>query len=798
MRTQQIVPWWNGIVFRSLAAVTLMTALLGGISSLIISTQVAARVQQEAQERLGELLDTVESTASVAAFANDEQLAREVAQGLLRNSEVLRVVILSGTTELARVERSSGHDTSQPGVQRPLQSPFDRSVSIGQIHLEADWGVIFSKVQRNASSIFLMLTGQMLLVILGTAAMVFLVVVRPIKATSDRLHRFDATRGRALRAPDGHEYTEIGRLVGDINDLASRLVSTLEQERALRKQQEISQRKYHDLFDHTPSGIFVAHADGTLDSFNPAYLVLTGLCQESSPPTRHLSDPAWHDATQVLALLQRSAEQQTPASADFLLLGCDGDEHWLQIMVLPLGDGCLQGTITDITARRNEALAVRRQSLTDSLTGVANREGLLQAFATLDSDARVQLAVLLVDLNRFRQINDAIGLAAGDQVLIYVAQRLEEAGLPGDFLARLGSDEFAFVLTGMSDREELQPRIEALLTQLCEPYALQQGPVTVSASLGIALFPRDGTDMPALLRSAELALKSVRQAQPHGTSVPVYEYFDPQLLVAIEQQRQLKEEFSLAVRQDGLRPFFQPIMDLRTGRLAGAEALLRWQHAEWGFISPDIFIPLAEQMDLIGGIGRQVLEDACRELASWRRQGLDLYVSVNVSAHQIPSELTAATILETLQRHGLPTDAIALEITEGVLMDDIGVAQNWIGQLRAAGLRLFLDDFGTGYSSFAYLKRFPLDTVKIDKSFITDMIANHRDHTLVNTIITMGDSLGLNVVAEGIEDASQLALLCDMGCGYGQGYYFSRPVAAADFPATARRLNVQTEVPSLS
>jgi len=794
MRAQRVDTWWNGIVFRSLAAVALMTALLGGVSSLFISAQVAARVHHEAYERLGELLDTVENTASVAAFANDEQLAREVVLGLLRNSEVLRVSILSGNTVLARVERSARQDTSQPAVQRPLLSPFKRGSAIGEIRLEADWDVIFSKVQANAQTTFLMLSAQMLLVILGTAAMVFLVVVRPIKATSDRLHQFDATRGQALQAPDGHEHTEIGRLVGDINALALRLVNTLVQERALRKQQEIAQRMYHDLFDHTSSGIFVAHPDGSLTSFNPAYVTLTGLSLELKTPTRHLNEPAWHDATQVRTLLQRSADQQTTGSADFLLHGRDGEERWLQVVVLPLGDGSLQGTVTDITARKNETIAARRQSLTDSLTGAANREGLLQAFATLDGDAHVRLAVLVVDLNRFKQINDAIGLAAGDQVLVYVAQRLQEAGLPGDFLARLGSDEFAFVLSGMSERKALQTRVETLLTQLCRPYALQQGPVSVSASVGIAFFPRDGTDMPALLRSAELALKSLRQAQQRGAHLQAYEYFDPQQQVAIERQRHLEDELRLAVSQGTLRPFFQPIVDLRTGRVSGAEALLRWQHAEWGFISPDIFIPLAEQMDLISDIGRQVLEDACRALAGWRREGLDIYVSVNVSAHQIPDALPPEAVFSILQRHSLPTHAIALEITEGVLMGDVGVAQTWIEQLRTAGLRIFLDDFGTGYSSLAYLKRFPMDAVKIDKSFITDMSADNRDHTLVNTIITMGDSLGLNVVAEGIEDVCQLDLLRNMGCGYGQGYYFSRPVAAADFPAMVRRLNAQSEI----
>ncbi|MBX9937357.1 MAG: EAL domain-containing protein, partial [Burkholderiaceae bacterium] len=292
-------------------------------------------------------------------------------------------------------------------------------------------------------------------------------------------------------------------------------------------------------------------------------------------------------------------------------------------------------------------------------------------------------------------------------------------------------------------------------------------------------------DIQNLLHCAKLALGSAHDSR-HGVQTNPHLFFHPELLKQAECRRRLEDDLRLAVEQRELKLVFQPIVDLRTGLLAGAEALLRWQHAERGAISPEVFIPLAERIGLIGEIGRQVLNDACRQAAHWRRDGLNIYVSVNVSASQIPEELPPESILETLRHHNLPSQAIALEITEGVLMGNISVVQNWIAQLRAAGLRIYLDDFGTGYSSLSYLKRFPMDTVKVDKSFIMDM---SDDHTLVDAIITMTGSLGLTVVAEGIEDIEQLDLLRSMGCGYGQGYLFSRPVAAADFMATAKRIN---------
>lgn len=792
MAIRRIVPWSSGIVFRSLAAVALITLLLGGISSIFIRDQITTRGHEEALQRLSELLDTVESTASVATFANDEQLANEVAQGLLRNSEVQRVIISTSNTELARAERSPGtggnQPSNQPPVQRSLLSPFKRGEVIGSIRLEANWDAISSRVLANSRQAVLTLLGQLLLVIGGTAGMVFLVVVRPIKATSDRLHRLDPTNAGALEIPEGHAGTEIGRLVGDVNELTGRLVDTLNQERELRRQQEIGQRKYQDLFDHASSGIFVTDTEGCLASYNRAFVELTRLVHVATEQPRKLTEPGWDDRAQLLDLLRRSADQQISCEDDFLLCGRQGDERWLHVAIMPLGDGSMQGTVTDVTVRKREEILARRLVITDSLTGFANREGLIQHYAVLNNVCDLPFATVMIDLDGFKQINDAKGFPVGDMVLMEVSRRIRQATHPSDFLSRIGGDEFVLVLSGISERGVAATRIEALHANLCEPYELNRESVSIGASIGIAFFPQDGTNMSQLLRSAELALNSVRESS-RSASLPGYRFFAPQLQAAVEHRRRLEDDLRHAVHNGELRLAFQPIIDLHTGGLAGAEVLLRWPHAVRGLISPEVFIPLAERVGLISEIGRQVLEEACRQVAEWRRDGLNMYVSVNVSVSQIPDELSPEAILEVLRRFSLPSEAIVIEITEGVLMGDIGAAQRWIEQLRAAGLRIYLDDFGTGYSSLSYLKRFPMDTVKIDKSFVIDMNADNSDHTLVNTIITMAGSLGLNVVAEGIEDANQLALLRKMGCGYGQGFFISHPVAAADFVATAARIN---------
>jgi EAL domain-containing protein (putative c-di-GMP-specific phosphodiesterase class I) len=295
----------------------------------------------------------------------------------------------------------------------------------------------------------------------------------------------------------------------------------------------------------------------------------------------------------------------------------------------------------------------------------------------------------------------------------------------------------------------------------------------------VAFYPQDGTNVHQLLRSAELALMSARTAGSH-----TYHFFEPSMLVAVEHRRRIEDDLKHAIGEGELYLGFQPIINLVTGEVVGAEALMRWAHPTRGMVSPDVFIPLAEEIGVIGELGLLVLENACQVVSQWRSAGHSLYVSVNVSALQIPNLLTPSIVLEALKRHGLPNDAIVIEITEGVLMGNIGTALEWMAELGAAGLRIYLDDFGTGYSSLSYLKRFPLHAVKIDKSFIRDLAEDSHDKALVNAIITMATSLTLDVIAEGVETEVHFKMLRDMGCHLGQGFLFSPAVKAELFADT--------------
>ena len=799
-----------------------MALFVGGASSYFISQSLREREQSQAIRTLNEVLETVQSTASIAAFTNDQQLAGEVIQGLLRNSDILLVTIVSGEVVLAQGGRPVAKVLtpeqsllSEPNVQanklvnnlwwllesnpsppnlianplsKPLASPFNKNEIIGKITLQADWPAIEARVKQNTRDTLYLLLAEMLVVVLSVAAVMVFLVIRPIKKISDRLHQIEPELGSRISVPEGHEKTEIGRLVGDVNELTGRLMTLLESEREMQRQHEVAQRKYQNLFDHAASGIFVADREGRLDSFNRAFSELIWRSRLGEQENPSLFDAAWSRPDLIKSLLVLSLQQETSgriASDDFLLLGQRGDERWLSIAVTAPGDGNLQGTVTDVTARKREEMQARRLASLDALTGFSNRQGLLEAITQFSArdNAQASFALLMLNLDGFKHINESMGLPAGDEVLRVVAERIREFIKPGDHPARIGGDEFVLLLDHTSPESQFDLRLNQVFGLLQQPHSMVtlEGTraISIRASAGVAFYPKDGTNAHQLLRSAELALMSARSAGSHS-----YHCFDPQLLVAAEHRRRIEDDLKQAIGEGELYLGFQPIVDLASGKVVGAESLIRWAHPTRGMVPPDVFIPLAEEIGIIGEIGLLVLENACQVVSRWRSEGHQLYASVNVSALQIPNLLPPSVVLDALRRHGLPNDAIVIEITEGVLMGNVSAALEWMTELGAAGLRIYLDDFGTGYSSLSYLKRFPLNAVKIDKSFIRDLAEDSNDKALVNAIVTMAKSLTLDVIAEGVETELHFKMLREMGCRLGQGFLFSPAVKAEAFAST--------------
>jgi diguanylate cyclase (GGDEF)-like protein len=376
------------------------------------------------------------------------------------------------------------------------------------------------------------------------------------------------------------------------------------------------------------------------------------------------------------------------------------------------------------------------------------------------------LAILLVDLDRFKLVNDTLGHFSGDKLLQEAAGRMRAALGEQDFVARLGGDEFA-VVTGVTDVAELGQLAEALIEALSAPYRLDDAEATVGASIGIAVCPADGEDPDLLMRCADLALY---RAKADGRGA--YHYFESGMDARLQERRSMEVELAAALEAGELQVFYQPLVTLATGKIAAFEALARWPHRVRGDVPPSVFIPIAEETNLICRIGAFVLDQACRDAAAWPDP---VKVAVNLSPKQFRYGALLATVQAALQKSGLPACRLELEITEAMLLERTDLVQSTLHALRALGVRISMDDFGTGYSSLSYLRSFPFDKIKIDRSFVQEMATSADAAAIVRAIVTLGASLGIQVTAEGIETAEAAELLAEQGCTEGHGFFFSRP-----------------------
>jgi diguanylate cyclase (GGDEF)-like protein/PAS domain S-box-containing protein len=458
-------------------------------------------------------------------------------------------------------------------------------------------------------------------------------------------------------------------------------------------------------------------------------------------------------------------------------IGPDGKRHHLDVQYLPHFDqeGRVVGhfvVLHDITARKQGETMLRFLATHDQLTGLPGRALLtdhLQGALARAHRAGTQVAVLFADVDRFKYVNDTLGHDVGDRLLQVIAQRFRATLRAADTVGRLGGDEFVVLAEGLGETQEAAGLAEKLLAALAEPVHIGGHELYVSASVGIALGPADGTDPGTLLKNADIAMYRAKNLGKN-----TFQFYSGEATASSFEHLMLENALRKAIERREFVLHFQPIVDLATGRTRCVEALLRWQHPDLGLVSPARFVPLAEETGLIVQIGTWALEEACRMGA--RLEDPELRVAVNLSPRQFHDRDLAAIVERTLRSAGLSPKRLELEVTESSMMQNADAAIRTLQQLRSLGVRISVDDFGTGYSSLSFLKRFPIDTMKVDQSFVRDVVDDDDDASIVRAIVAMGRSLRLKVVAEGIETASQLALLRSEGCHLGQGYHFSRPL----------------------
>lgn len=430
-----------------------------------------------------------------------------------------------------------------------------------------------------------------------------------------------------------------------------------------------------------------------------------------------------------------------------------------------------------------EAHLIRLAHL-DPVTGLPNRHAFNERLAHAISKAmraKGALELLLLDLDNFKIVNDTLGHNSGDQLLYLVAHRMTAALRDNDVIFRIGGDEFAVILESATLKRKGCAVAAKIIASLAAPYKIGQHEIYVTASVGIAASPENGCDLPTLTRNADTAMYQAKALAKNR-----YTQFETEMDQVAQKRMLLETNLRKALERNELSLNYQPKLSLADNQIVGLEALLRWNHPELGAISPAEFIPVAEECGLILPIGRWVLQTACSDMARWRDQGLgDIKVAVNLSVRQTKSDALLPDILASLKTLKLRPDQLSLEITESVLMENIESNISLLDQLRSHGIKLSIDDFGTGYSSLAYLKRLRIDELKIDRAFVRDIPCSGEDEAIVTAIIALAHSLGLSVVAEGVETAEQLAFLRLARCDHMQGYYFSRPMKAhrvAGFP----------------
>ncbi|HPW06345.1 MAG TPA: EAL domain-containing protein [Burkholderiaceae bacterium] len=551
-----------------------------------------------------------------------------------------------------------------------------------------------------------------------------------------------------------------------------------------------SEERWKLALESTGDGVWDWHIQSGMEYYSRRYKEMYGYSEDKVWQQSDQFEDIVHpdDKEQLLRDQQAHFEGRTPTYRNEHRVRCsDGSWKWILSRGMVISRDAqgkpvrMIGTHTDITEWKKSEALIWQQANYDPLTGLPNRRMLRDR---LEQDIRkckhdgLQLAILFIDLDHFKEVNDTLGHDSGDLLLIEAADRIRHCVRDSDTVARMGGDEFTVVLSELSGAERLERILQKILGALSAAFQLGDEQVFISASIGITMYPADATEVESLFKNADQALYVAK-----GAGRNRFSFFTSALQEAAQTRVRLANDLRAALAEQQFRVVYQPIIDLSTGDIRKAEALIRWQHPTRGLISPTEFIPIAESSGLIIDIGEWVFRQAADQVVQWRElHHPHFQISVNKSPVQFHSDgSTRKSWAQHLQSLGLPGGSIAVEITEGLLLDTSATVTQQLMEMRQTGVQVSLDDFGTGYSSLTYLQKFEIDYIKIDQSFVRNLVPSSTDLALCKAIIVMAHELGMKVIAEGVETAQQRDLLVAAGCDHGQGYLFARPMSARDF-----------------
>jgi len=557
---------------------------------------------------------------------------------------------------------------------------------------------------------------------------------------------------------------------------------------------QLSEQKNRALLQALPDTIFIVGRDGELVEHITGDDKGSGRSLVGKQLEQVLPSGVARAARQAISGVARSE-----LSAYEFVVGRGKDQRSFEARLRPQPDGTLLIVTRDTTERQKAKARIEYLAYYDILTGLANRQQFVRESGSAIRAARESgqmMALLYLDLDRFKRINDNLGHSVGDALLKNVARRLEHSTRATDVVAaaadtqqpararvaRLGGDEFVVLLTGLTDEAQTATVANRIRQSLGEPLDCGGHRLVVTPSIGIALYPQDGTDIEDLLVKADMAMYQAKDQGRNGIA-----FYGHSMAVRSLGRLELENDLRAAFQNGDFQIYYQPKIELSTGAIIGVEALLRWQHASRGWIAPDTFIPVAEETGLIAELGDWVIREACKQLNAWASEGLGyLSIAVNVSVQQFARADFVESVLRTLWQYSVKPEQLELEITESLLMRNVDDTTSCMKRFRAAGVTLSIDDFGTGYSSLGYLRQFPVDALKIDRSFVKDLHTSDDDAAICAAIIAMARELKLKVIAEGVANAEQLEFLRKHRCDQAQGYLISKPIPVADLQRLLR------------
>lgn len=552
----------------------------------------------------------------------------------------------------------------------------------------------------------------------------------------------------------------------------------------LRQRLRQKSLEFRAIVDIAQEFTYLRRVEGQYEYVSPSCLPFTGYSQQEFLDHPNLMDKLIHpdDRTRWSSHIHHINDRGDPESFDVRLITKGGAVRWFTHICAPVYDDPghqigVRSTNVDITQRKEDQARIEHMAHYDPLTDLPNRR-LLEQELGRRIDQQQRFAVLFLDLSRFKNVNDSLGHGFGDKLLQRVAQRLKNTCPPDTLLCRFGGDEFVIVLPQSAEKDAVLAFARKILDEIERPLLIDSNELRISGTVGVACYPEDGTDSTTLIRNADTAMyRAKRQGQEKIAAYHTDYSREASHFISIES------DIHRALQQGEFVPHYQPKVDLHSGRIVALEALARWQHPERGLVPPGQFIPIAEETGQITELGKQMLEHVLVDLGRWRLLGCVVPIAINISPRQFTDREFWQRLRTGVAEGGYAPSLLELEITEQVFLGDIDAAATRLQELRAVGFPIALDDFGTGYSSFNYLRRLPVDTLKLDRAFITDVVQDPASRAILRATVGLCEELGLTLVAEGVETEAQRAVLISHHCRQAQGYLFHRPLAAADVEA---------------